>query len=244
MEIRPDDGGRERIAALVLGLGATVGTAVWAADVAKGSLIAVHAPLTTGSVLLGLPLAAYVWTQPADKTVVPQKWLHAGFAVAGFLGVNAGIGFAAKAHYDAGRSHLYSLHSWAGVACLVLLKGVLFDAFLAQLLRNWRFGGFDTRRHVNGALAAFGCGVVAILQGIAQQQTLINLPSLKGNVYSVRAFGANFIAIAVVFAAAAFVSSVRKRRWAGETRAKDADGREAEDVESSPTKNAQGGGMA
>lgn len=243
MEIRPDDGGRERIAALVLGVTASVGTAVWAADVAKNTLIAWHAPLATASVLVGLPLGAYAWARDPSATTPPRKWLHVTGVVAGFLGVNTAIGFAAKAHLDAGRAHLYSMHSWAGVVCLFLLKGVLFDAAVAHLLRNWRFGAFDKRRHVNGALAAFGCGVTAILQGIAQQQTLLNEPAKGGNVYSVRAFGANFIAVAVVFSAAAFVSSVRKRRWVGEIRAKDADGREV-DVAESPEKSAAGNGMA
>lgn len=161
----------------------------------------------TFTVLVLMPAAFYVWAVWPSRRA---KYLHAGALLTAFVLVNVGIVIAYKSHSQRSLPHVYSVHSWFGIACLVLLKTTIAEACLANICPTWKCFQFDKNRHRTMALSAFALGVVTMLLGFMEQQAFVN----KGaaSVYAARALAPNFIALLAAASAATVLLAIERNR--------------------------------
>ena len=216
-----DSGVRENIIALILGVTTTAAIALWMRSVVGTTTLAYHATTGACALLIVAPSGVMAWRlERYFGSRMYARTLHGGIMALFFITLNAAIGLAFKMRLDSHGVHFYSLHSWIGVASLVLAKMAFADAFAAHLtaacnvrtVYGFKVPTFQHTRHISAAIAATFSATSAIILRVAQMQGRIVAKSKAWEVFSLPAIAANIIAIATVVTFALTVVSVKKRR--------------------------------
>ncbi len=218
-----ETGGREHVLALLLGAATTFALALWMRSIVGTTTLAYHAVTGASAVLLIAPLGTFAWRLErflGSRTYA--RLLHGAIMALFFITINAAIGLAFKMRFDSRGVHFYSLHSWVGVASLVLAKMAFADAFASHLtaacnvrsVYGFKVPTFQHVRHISAACAAGAAATAAVVLGAAQMQGRVVARSKAHQVFGTQAVAANFIAIASVATVALTVTAVRKRRAA------------------------------
>ena len=129
-----------------------------------------------------LPQGSLVWrrnrdamneastTEEAESIHFRAKIWHSVLIVSAFLLINIAITFAFLSHLRTNKAHFYSLHSWVGVAVLILLKGNLLGGFLAAIFPYVREHEMISKAHKMFGFASVTMAFMAVMLGFAEMQ--------------------------------------------------------------------------
>lgn len=141
-----------------------------------------HPVLAIIATVVLIPQASLTWrrnrdamneastTEEADRIHFRTKIWHGVLMVSAFILINIAITFAFLSHLRASKPHLYSLHSWIGVAVLILLKGNIFGGLLAAVFPYVRKQKVLSNVHKVFGLAGMAMAFMTVILGFAEIQ--------------------------------------------------------------------------
>lgn len=129
--------------------------------------------------------------------------------VSAFILVNSGIGVAYASHRQQGLPNFYSVHSWIGIAALVMMKSNIFGGLLSVFFPNWRAAKLTKRMHRRVGITGLALAFSAAVLGLAEQQGFLVKDS--GNVFDPKALIAGVLAILFICVGALVVVALGER---------------------------------
>jgi Eukaryotic cytochrome b561 len=171
-----------------------------------------HPLLMCIAVLICLCGGVLVWAVPGetDASTFRMELTHGALMLAGFILINVAVTIAVVSKQRMGLPHMYSLHSWLGIASVFAMKSnVFFGVIFAQRLFPISAARKDLYRpyHRLSGVGALALAGAAVLTGFTRFQDVLIQQSV-----SVRAPSAAFanylgLAVVLVFTATAYTRS-------------------------------------
>lgn len=215
-----DSGSRERAAALCCGILTVLGVAAFMHSVVGyTSTLGMHSVTGTSALAVG-GFGVFSWSLDIGRPRL--RWIHAGIMASFFATLNAAVGLALKMRLDSGGAHFISLHSWMGVASLVLAKIAFADAAASLLagaagfrtFYGYKVPTFNLTRHVAAAGGASIAATLAIVLGVAQMQNRVNASAKSAgrSLLRIQSIAPNFLALGAIATLILTIVAVRKRQ--------------------------------
>lgn len=181
-----------------------VGVCVWCAADLGGfaregaQLFNWHLVLMSVAVLLLLPQGAQIWSLPTPGDAVGHsrgKYGHISLLSTALVIIKVATGIAYVSRRQQGLPNFYSLHSWCGLAVIVVLSSNAIlgvASFVFGLGKRWRSS--DTVAvHTAGGVLAISLGIITMELGLAEQQSF--LIQDKGSPFSRGAIAGNLLGV-------------------------------------------------
>jgi hypothetical protein len=153
-----------------------------------------------------------VWTVPGetDVSALRMELTHGALMLAGFVLINVAVTIAVVSKRRLGLPHMYSVHSWLGIASVFAMKSnVFFGVLFAQRLFPISAARKDQYRpyHRVSGVGALALTSGAVLTGFTRFQDVLIQKS--ASVRAPAAAFANYLGLAavLVFAATAYTCS-------------------------------------
>lgn len=145
-----------------------------------------HPVLASGAVLGALTpgILAHTARHSDDaKRRFRARLLHALCVLLAFIVLTIAVSVVYANHVQHKQPHFYSLHSWLGVTCLLLMKGNIVAGIASALFPRFQGGSFGTMHRYTGAFICFLSFMSAAL-GFAHMQD--SLSRTSGGVWQVK----------------------------------------------------------
>lgn len=189
-----------------------------------------HPLMMSLATLVLLPQGALLWSSvpPELHTDAPErvrfKRLHMFLMISGFLVVNSAIGIAYASHKQQGLPNFYSVHSWIGIAALVLMKSNVVGGLVSALFPNWQAAKLSRGVHRRVGIAGLALSFSAAVSGLAEQQGFLVKESKTA--FNANAIMAGVLAMLFICVGALVVSALEERARDGGQGMKEGSGSE------------------